>query len=557
MKIRSITMSVFAFVAGLLTIAVLAAPEVSAATRTWDGGGGNNNFSTAANWDNDTPLSNGDSLVFPDSAPADSVDITNDMSNLSVSGINFPAGNKPFKLSGNDLTLTGNISSAATTSIIINLNITLGADITIASSPSNIAFGVFSTPTTFNMSTFNLTINTTTEGSVAMFNSTVSGSGNFTKTGDGQFSVGQNSDFSGHLTVLGGNYTVFSNGGFGSAAGSTTIGDGASLSFCFLTEGTYVVSESITFSGNPAGNWSKIELFSCSGIPHEHPGKQLIKLAGTTHLESDVLINGLTNSTLKITGPLTGNFTIALAAGSNAVLVVESSNNTSRTPNGQQTAPPEVITINSGDDNPTLPVFIGPNQIFVINGIRGNVEIRNGGVLKGTGTVGIVTIMSGGKIAPGASPGCLNTGNLVFNEGGIYEFEIASNESCTGYDRIRVTGTVTLGNGTLSTILSPEASLTNGQTFMIIENDGDDAVSGTFAGLAEGATFEVNGKVFKISYVGGTGNDVVLTFMRVAAPDTGFGILLNNPAAIIGLSSLAAAALWLLARHRKQAMGRQ
>ena len=34
---------------------------------------------------------------------------------------------------------------------------------------------------------------------------------------------------------------------------------------------------------------------------------------------------------------------------------------------------------------------------------------------------------------------------------------------------------------------------------------------GTFAGLAEGATVNFNGAPMRITYVGGTGNDVVLT----------------------------------------------
>ena len=46
------------------------------------------------------------------------------------------------------------------------------------------------------------------------------------------------------------------------------------------------------------------------------------------------------------------------------------------------------------------------------------------------------------------------------------------------------------------------------------------AVSGTFSGLAEGATINLSGVVFTISYVGGDGNDVVLTVMAVPAVPT-------------------------------------
>ncbi|MCI0360105.1 MAG: Ig-like domain-containing protein, partial [Planctomycetaceae bacterium] len=57
-----------------------------------------------------------------------------------------------------------------------------------------------------------------------------------------------------------------------------------------------------------------------------------------------------------------------------------------------------------------------------------------------------------------------------------------------------------------------------GDTFMIVANDGSDAVVGTFTGLPEGATFVASGGLFRISYVGGTGNDIVLTV--VTPPNT-------------------------------------
>jgi hypothetical protein len=52
----------------------------------------------------------------------------------------------------------------------------------------------------------------------------------------------------------------------------------------------------------------------------------------------------------------------------------------------------------------------------------------------------------------------------------------------------------------------------------IINNDGVDAVTGTFTNLPEGATITASsGAKFKISYHGGTGNDVVLTQISLPA----------------------------------------
>ncbi len=52
---------------------------------------------------------------------------------------------------------------------------------------------------------------------------------------------------------------------------------------------------------------------------------------------------------------------------------------------------------------------------------------------------------------------------------------------------------------------------TVGRVFKIVDNTGAGPVTGTFAGLPQGATTSVGGHSFTISYTGGTGNDVILT----------------------------------------------
>jgi hypothetical protein len=49
-----------------------------------------------------------------------------------------------------------------------------------------------------------------------------------------------------------------------------------------------------------------------------------------------------------------------------------------------------------------------------------------------------------------------------------------------------------------------------GTQFVLILNDNTDAVTGTFNGLPQNATVNVNGQSFQVRYNGGTGNDVVL-----------------------------------------------
>jgi hypothetical protein len=76
-------------------------------------------------------------------------------------------------------------------------------------------------------------------------------------------------------------------------------------------------------------------------------------------------------------------------------------------------------------------------------------------------------------------------------------------------------GTVTLAGG-LSVVASP--GLPTNSTFVIIDNDGTDPVAGTFIGLANNAMFFQSGYTWRISYVGGDGNNVTLTIIAATQP---------------------------------------
>ncbi len=139
------------------------------------------------------------------------------------------------------------------------------------------------------------------------------------------------------------------------------------------------------------------------------------------------------------------------------------------------------------------------------------VIVVSGAVLGGSGSVvAPVTVNSGGKIAPGSSPGILSTGDLTLNSGSTLDVEITGTTAGTEYDQIQVTGTVDITGTTLNIISAFTAAA--GNEFLLIDNDGTgDDVTGTFDGLAEGTFFTFNGNQVYITYMGGDGNDVVLT----------------------------------------------
>ena len=133
-----------------------------------------------------------------------------------------------------------------------------------------------------------------------------------------------------------------------------------------------------------------------------------------------------------------------------------------------------------------------------------------GGTLDGTGTVG-ANALSGGLISPGQGGAGLMSFASGLNLGSNATLTLDGTGTVpgTGYDQLSVTGAVALSNCVLQVTSLP--TVVTGTVFVIINNDGADAVTGTFKGLPESAILPVNDQVFRVSYHGGTGNDVTLT----------------------------------------------
>ncbi len=156
--------------------------------------------------------------------------------------------------------------------------------------------------------------------------------------------------------------------------------------------------------------------------------------------------------------------------------------------------------------------------VLVVDGVLTNVDnavvLASGSnaQLAGTGKIaGSVTAQEGTTIAPGKSPGQLATGNLILEPGSSLEIEIHGPTPGTDYDQVVVTGTVSIDNASLDLLFDPDFRSSLGDTFVLVDNDGTDAVSGMFQGMAEGYSTTINGRPYILSYEDGDGNDVTLT----------------------------------------------
>lgn len=557
---KRIKLFLSAFVLSLSSVFALVTPHVFAATSTWDGGGSDNNMTTDANWSGDTAPTAGDDLVFP--ANVTDRTVVNDFSagtsfnSIVFSGTASSASN--YTITGSSMTLVAGINNSMTGSSStyqdVNLPLVLNGTQTFQTAASELNFGG-----TLNVSTHALTI---TPGATGFISHTgvISGSGNITKAGTGTWSVsGASSSYSGTITANAGRIIAEGANALGAASGATTINAGADLMLGTCSS-AITVAENITLTGASSNTDTYAKLTAgvgCAGGggADESYGAGIsssaLTLSGNITLGSDITLTPIA-ATTTLTGALNGNYLIDIDEGYNNKLVINSSPNNSKMQNGEHKSPVKEVTLS--DDQATNSVAIFGNTVVTLTGKRGDISVGSGATLKGTGTAGAVTVSGGGTVAPGMSPGCLTVTGLAV--AGTFSAEIGGTTACSGYDQTVVNGTVDLNGSTLSTVLYNNFKPSAGQKYVLIANDGTDAVSGTFTGLAQGATFTVSGYTFSISYTGGTGNDVELTVTAVP-PDTGFELLTNSPLLTMSLMLGAAGIIAIMARRNFKHAGRK
>lgn len=132
------------------------------------------------------------------------------------------------------------------------------------------------------------------------------------------------------------------------------------------------------------------------------------------------------------------------------------------------------------------------------------------GDLTGSGTAASLDF-TGGTFAPGsgsASGRFTLTGALELQDASL---SILMNhaQTATGYSQARAAAVALGPNAALQLVQNFNPAI--GAAFTIVDNTGNQPVSGTFKDLPEGAKLIRGGRSYTITYKGGNGNDVVIT----------------------------------------------
>jgi len=138
--------------------------------------------------------------------------------------------------------------------------------------------------------------------------------------------------------------------------------------------------------------------------------------------------------------------------------------------------------------------------------------------LANNASVGPVTLDPGATIlcGGGGTNQIANLTGLTASAGSTCWLDLYSTSN---YGRINDSGAADLGGSALALHWTFSSSL--GDQFLIINKTSPGPIAGTFAGLPEGSTFQSNNRTYRISYVAGDGNDVVITDVTETIPALG------------------------------------
>jgi fibronectin-binding autotransporter adhesin len=361
-----------------------------------------------------------------------------------------------------------------------------------------------------------------TNGNDSTLAGVISGPGRLTRLGAGTLTLSGNNTYSGGTTVSA-----------GALAGNTasirgTITNNGAVVFDQGTAGTYasVISGTGTVVKQGAGT------LTLSGN-NTYSGGTAIN-AGTLRVGSNANLGGAAGAlsfdggTLQYLAGFASSRPVTLAPAGGTI----DTNSTNATLAGPISGPGGLTKTGAGAltllgaNSYTGGTTVGAGALLV-NGAIGSVTVLPGALLGGTGSFGPAIVQ--GTLAPGTSLGTLSTGSLTLN--GTYQVEVnAAGRS----DRTNVTGTVILGPSSALDVLAAPGDYRASTAYLIIDNDGTDAVTDQFATVAVDSPF----LLASVDYAGGDGNDVVLRLRPSGVTFTGVAATSNQAAVAAALSAV-------------------
>jgi autotransporter-associated beta strand protein len=281
----------------ILSTAATAAPA-AAATRIWDAGGANANWTNATNWQGDVAPVAGDTLVFPTGVVE--LPTTNDFPDgTEFASLTF---GKSYVLDGNRLLLADHITNTSTQTVVIGLDITLKGTLIGSNSVS---------------------IDVAADGHVRL-DGVVNGavSATLQKLGAGRLLLTGTNTYNGTTTIHAGRLEIQDVQALGAASAQTIVMDGGSLTLAIAAGGS--VTEPMTLRGDGTSSATDGAITALDAV--SLTGNIALSAVASIYVDTGITLSiaGLVQGSggLAKDGPGTVDFTGALANTYNGMTTV-------------------------------------------------------------------------------------------------------------------------------------------------------------------------------------------------------------------------------------------
>lgn len=431
-----------------LTTAILAILSVSGlsdacgATKTWTGGGANNNWATVANWNPAGAPVNGDTLFFP--AAASRLNNTNNLSNLRIDSLTVTGTG--YNLNGNSLTVSnGLVFSFAAGTVTVGLDVALGASQVFDNRAPVAALNG-----DINLNGFDLTLDGQDALEAFAVAGVITGNGNVTVTGLG--------------TV------IFQGASANTYTGTTTVAGTLNLA---KSAAVAAVPQTLTVAAGGRVNWASNEQ-----IPNNNPlvVAGTLNLAGNDETVAALELQGATITTGTGRLTLAGNLTNRAASVSSTISGALHLGNFTRTfvVSDGPAAPELLITATVSGGFFGLP----PNPAGIIKHGDGSLHLAGGNTFAGT-----VIVQAGElRVLDGSALGTSATGTVISSNATL------TIGSVSGFDEPLTLGGWGLGgtNGAVRMLsgiaVNAAAIALTGPSLVVVENGGILTLNGVVSG---------------------------------------------------------------------------
>jgi autotransporter-associated beta strand protein len=492
---------------GVVMLISFVATAAFAGSATWKASPGSGNWNTAANWTPATVPNGTANLATFAFSNTRNVSFAAD---TEVNGIVFNAGASPFTLVNQTPTVTISGTGITNNSGIVQ-NFTPG--------PGQIIFA--------NSATAGSLTSFTNGGAIAFTGSSSAGKASFSNNGELTF---LNTSTAGNATVINVGGKVSGTGGAiiafetGSTAGNAMITtNGGTVSGALNAEtlfrgnagnATLIANGGsgggpgglIRFVDTSSGGTARVAVFGNGNLDisgHAAPGLTIgsIEGSGRVFLGSRKLTVGRNNQNTNFSGSIqdggaNGGIGGSLAKTGTGELVLARKS----TYTGGTIITRGHLAVNNQGGSGT-----GSGSVQVNGGFLGGFGAITGAVNVGNGVAAGAVLLPGNA---GTAGSLTINNNLMFNSLSTYECVLDRTIPAVG--KVNALGVIIHSGVTFEFVDRTIGTLAPGAVFTAINNISANPIGGTFANLADGATFSSGGNTFKANYHGGTGNDLVL-----------------------------------------------